>query len=185
MDTVTKNIESNVTTQIHQAVELMDVANNIRDEALNKAKMKMPLVKQDQNLEDLFKDRNFLCSFKHGLIEGVCKILCEYDGNAIESYCFDPDANPDCQSGEEVPIDGNLNIILIVESKTAGLDALITSLDGSLTQALKELPFPTLKSYNSVLNIIQVTHGDVERRKGHAALISSPYVRALRVCPNS
>ena len=184
MDTVTKNMDSKVSPEIHQAVEMVDVAEKIRDYALNFAKMKLPPVKKDQNLEALILDRHFLCDFKHGLVEGVCQTICDYDGKVIESYCFDPDANPDCQSGEETPIDGTINIILVVESKTAGLDALIISLDRSLTKALKELPIPNLAFYDSVLNIIQVTQDDVEKRKGYAALISSTYVRALKVWPN-
>jgi hypothetical protein len=184
MDTVTRNMESRMSTPLHQAVELMDVAEKLRDEALNFAKIKLPPVKKDQRLEALFLDRSFLCDFKHGLIEGVCQTICEYDGKAIESYCFDPDANPDCQSGEEIPIDGTINIILVVESKTAGLDAFVTSLDRGLTQALKELPIPMLASYDSVLNIIQVTRNDVEKRKGYAALISSMHVPALKIWPN-
>jgi hypothetical protein len=173
-----------VSPQIHQAVELAEVAEKIRDNALDFAKMKLPPVKRDQNLEELFQQRNFTCDFKHGLVEGVCETIGEYDGKVLESYCFDPDANPDCQSGDEIPLDGTINIILVVESKTAGLDALITSLDRGLTQALKELPIPSLVSYDSVLNIIQVTQNDVEKRKGYAALLSSLYVRALKVWPN-
>ena len=184
MDTVAKNLESKVSPQIHQAVELTEVAEKIKDKALDFAKMKLPPLKRDQNLEELFQQRNFFCDFKHGLVEGVCQTIGEYDGKVIESYCFDPDANPDCQSGDEIPLDGTINIILVVESKTAGLDALITSLDRGLTQALKELPIPNLVSYDSVLNIIQVTQNDVENRKGYAALISSLYAPALKVWPN-
>lgn len=184
MATVTKSVDSKVSPKIHQAVEMVDVAEKIRDYALDFAKMKLPPVKQDQGLEALFMDRNFFCDFKHGLVEGVCQTICDYDGKVIESYCFDPDANPDCQSGEEIPLDGNINIILVVVSKTAGLDALIISLDRGLTKVLKELPISNLASYDSVLNIIQVTQEDVEKRKGYAALISSTYVRALKVWPN-
>jgi len=184
MEAVVNKTESKLSPQINQAVELAEVAEKIRDDALVSAKSKLPPILQGQNLEELFQDTYFFCYFKHGLVESVCQTLCDYDEKIMESYCFDPNANPDCQSGEEILVDGTLNIILVVESKTAGLDALTASLNRSLTQALKELPIPMLKSYDSILNIIQVTQDDVENRKGYAALISSIYVKALKVWPN-
>jgi len=178
-------LEISGTFPTEQAVELLEVARKIRDKALRFAQMKLPLIQQDQKLDDLFHQCHFYTDFKHGLIDSICRTIREFDENAIESYCFDQDANPDCQSGDDVSLDRTINIILVVESKTAGLQAFITSLDRALTQVLKEFPIPDIASYDSLLNIIPVTQQDIEKRRGYAALLSSVYVPALKVWPSS
>ena len=78
-------------------------------------------------------------------------------------------------------IDGTINLILVVSSPTAGLEAFIASLDRSLTQSLKELPLPILATYDSVLNAILITKKDLELGKGHAALVTSIFTPPLKV----
>jgi len=176
-----KTQEPKVKISSEQATELFEVAEKIRDDAITFARMKLPQFKQDTDLGVLLEKRDFLCGFKHGLVESTCHVLGDYDGKALESYYFDPCDNPDAQSGEEIPVDCTLNIILVVKSKTAGLEAFIASLDRALTQALKELPLPMVASYDSVLNVIPVTKKDVESGKGYAVLLSSVHAPALKI----
>jgi hypothetical protein len=164
-----------------QSADLLEVAKTARDAALDFARLKLPTVKKDLDLEFLLRQRDFLCAFKNALVENTCRVIGDYDAKALASYYFEPCTNPDAHLGEEVPIDGTLNIILVVKSKTAGLEAFINSLDRALTTALKELPLPLLDSYDSVLNVIPVTEEDIEKGKGYAVLLSSVHAPALKV----
>lgn len=181
MNSVTKTPKKKVTHSSKQTTDLLEVAQKTRDAALDFARFQLPPVKQDLELKVLFQRHDFLCAFKHGLVESTCRVIGEYDENALASYFFDPCANPDAQSGEDIPIDGTLNIILVVKSKTAGLEAFITALDRSLTKVLKELPLPLLDSYDSVLNVIPVTEEDIEKGKGYATLLTSIHAPALKI----
>jgi hypothetical protein len=181
MSSVVETPQKKATVSLKKATDLSEVAKVTRDAALDFARSKLPPIKQDQELETLFQQRDFLCAFKHGLVESTCHVIGDYDTKALESYYFEPCTNPDAQSGEDIPIDGTLNIILVVMSKTAGLEAFINSLDRALTKTLKELPLPLLDSYDSVLNVIPVTAEDIEKGKGYATLLSSVHAPALKV----
>jgi hypothetical protein len=181
MRSVVETPQKKATLSSKQATDLTEVAKMTRDAALDFALLKIPPVKRDLDLAFLLQQHDFFCAFKNGLVESTCRVIGDYDAKALESYYFDPCANPDAQSGEEIPIDGTLNIILVVKSKTAGLEAFINSLDRAMTEALKELPLPLLDSYDSVLNIIPVTKEDIEKGKGYATLLSSIHAPALKV----
>jgi len=181
MNSVEKTSKKKETLSSKEATGLIEVAENIRDAALGFARSKLSPIKRDQELEALFQYHDFLCAFKHGLVESTCHVIGDYDVKALESYYFDPCANPDAEFSEVIPFDGTLNIILVVKSKTAGLEAFIASLDRALTQVLKELPLPMLKSYDSVLNVIPVTEEDIEKGKGYAVLLTSVHAPALKI----
>jgi hypothetical protein len=181
MSSVVETPQKKVSLSSMQTADLLEVAKTARDAALDFARLKFPPVKRDLDLEYLFRQRDFLCAFKSGLVENTCRVIGDYDAKALASYYFEPCTNPDTQSGEDIPIDGTLNIILVVKSKTAGLEAFINSLDRVLTKALKELPLPLLDSYDSVLNVIPVTEEDIEKGKGYAILLSSVHAPALKV----
>jgi len=170
MSSVVETPQKKVLLSPTQAADLLEVAKTARDAALDFARVKLPAVKRDLDLEFLLQQHDFLCAFKNALVENTCRVIGDYDAKALESYYFEPCTNPDAHSGEEIPVDGTLNIILVVNS-----------LDRALTTALKELPFPLLDSYDSVLNVIPVTEEDIEKGKGYAVLLSSVHAPALKV----
>ena len=181
MSTNVETPVSRVAVLPRQATQLNEVVETIIGDALEWARMKTPPIRQEQDLDILFQQHDFFCNFKYGLADGVGRVIGEYDVNVLEIYLFEPCANPDFQSGEEMPIDGTINLILVVSSSTAGLEAFIASLDRSLTQSLKELPLPILARYDSVLNAILITKKDLELGKGHAALVTSIFTPPLKV----
>jgi hypothetical protein len=181
MSSVVETSQKKVSFSPLQAADLLEVAKMARDAALDFARVKLPAVKRDLDLEFLLQQHDFLCAFKNALVENTCRVIGDYDAKALASYYFEPCTNPDAHSGEDIPVDGTLNIVLVVKSKTAGLEAFINSLDRALTTALKELPFPLLDSYDSVLNVIPVTEEDVEKGKGYAVLLSSLHAPAIKV----
>ncbi|MGB7114713.1 MAG: hypothetical protein WBD56_01090 [Anaerolineales bacterium] len=181
MSTNVETPVSRVVVSPRQATQLNEVVETIIEEALECARLKIPPIRQEQDLDILFQQHDFFCTFKYGLADEVGRVIGEYDVNMEEIYLFEPCANPDFQSGEDMPIDGTINLILVVSSPTAGLEAFIASLDRSLTQSLKELPLPILAKYDSVLNAILITKKDLELGKGHAALVTSIFTPPLKV----
>jgi hypothetical protein len=181
MSSVVETSPKETTFAAKHASEPLEVAKMIREAALDFAQSKLLPNKRDLDLELLFQRQDFFCAFKNGLVENTCRVIGDFDSKAIESYYFEPCANPDAQLGVVDHIDGTLNIILVVKSKTAGLEAFIASLDRALVKTLKELPIPMLDSYDSVLNVITVTDEDVEKGKGYAVLLSSVHAPAIKV----
>ena len=164
-----------------QATQVGDVVETIIEEALEYARLRISTIRQPQDLDILFQQHDFLCTFKYGLADGIGQALGLYDENVLATYVFEPCLNPDIETGEEIPTDSTINLILLVSSPTAGLEAFIASLDRALTQRLKELPFAPLAAFNSVLNTILVTKKDLEQGKGYAALITSIYTPPIKI----
>ncbi|MFC1936062.1 hypothetical protein ACFLYP_00185 [Chloroflexota bacterium] len=166
---------------LKQPEEITKVAEEIGNSAINEALLKLTPVGQKKDLAALFQKHNFFCLFKSALAEEVGSVLGDFDSKVTEVYFFEPCMNTDIESGDDLPIDGTLNLLLVVKTQTAGLDAFIASLDRALTQTIKELPLPIVESYDSILNIIPVTQKDIDARKGYAALLSSLYAPPLKV----
>jgi hypothetical protein len=183
MDTVVQQPRSSVGVSTHSITQLHEIAETIYDDAIEHAHAMFPPIKRKEELEHLFNDREFICRFKCGLSSSVSRVLAEYDDRTSAIYIFEPCANPDIESGEFLPLDGTLNLLLVVKSPTAGMEAFIASLDRALTQQLRDLPTPMFATTPSILNVIPVTEYDIEHCRGFAALLSSVYAPPLKVWP--
>jgi hypothetical protein len=183
MDTTYPQPKTKMKITPSQVTHLSEVVETIVEDALAYARAQIPSAFRDQDLSILLQDRDFFCRFKCGLSLRISQILAEFDKRVLEIYSFDPYTNPDVESGEYLPLDGNLNLLMIVSSPSAGLEAFFTSLDRALTSQLKLLPLPMLAQYQSVLNAVPVTEKDIKLRRGLGALASSVFSSPMKTWP--
>jgi len=165
-----------------RVTQLDELAETIRDNAINLTRSQLPTFQKDQSLDVLLLRQDFIERFKCGLAKGIGDTLAAFDKQVCSLYIFEPSTNPDIESGENLSLDPTLHLLLLVKTPTAALEAFVTSLDRALTQRLKELPYPLIADCESILDIVLITKEDVERRRGYAALLTSLFAPPLKIC---
>ena len=171
---VLKNDEESINPIEEKMVDLINIA-------LKAAQAKLSLALRKNDLGELFQRHDFMNWFKYNLSENISEILSENDKKILEIHLFEPSANPDAESGEYLPMDASLHLLVLVEATSAGLTALIASLDRALVKFIKDLPSPLFTNLTSMLDVIPVTKEDVENRTGYAALLTSIYAPPLKI----
>lgn len=161
------------TQPISQVTQLQDVARNIQNEALLQTYAKMVPVQQSLGLEYLLKNRDFFESFKYSLAQGVAQTLGTNDRQVQSIYLFEPSLNPDAETGEELPPEATIHLLVIVSKSSAALAAFIEALDYQLTRCLNQMPSPLLAGSRSILNAVVLTEEAVDQHQGYGSLVSS------------
>ncbi len=158
---------------IRQVTQLRDLARNIRDEALFQTYAKMVPAQQTLGLEYLLKNQDFFESFKYSLAKGVAQTLGMNDRQVQAVYLFEPSTNPDAETGEYLPLEATIHLLIVVNNSSAALDIFVEALDHGLTRHLNEIPSPLLARGKSFLNAVVLTQEAVEQRQGYGSLVSS------------
>jgi hypothetical protein len=177
MDTLQLDTEQTTT----QVPYLEDVAETIRDDAIEQARLKLSPFHSDLSLEQLFEDGSFIDYFKYGLASGAANALAANDKHIQAVYVYDPSANPNSEVGASLPTEITTHLIVKVSRASAALESFIDSLDKALVRSLQSLPSPLFQMRTCILDVTIVTIEDVQRRVGYAALISSMFAPALKI----
>jgi hypothetical protein len=165
-----------------RVVSLKKTIETIRNNAINDARMKLPLQLQNGELAAVFGYPDFVQYFKHALAHEIAQLLATYDQRIQTIYLFDESINPDAETEDHLPhIDLAIHLLLRVTSNSAALETFITSLDRYLTEDLKKMPLAAFAGYTSFLDVIPITESAIQERRGYAVLLSSIYARPLEV----
>jgi len=156
-----------------QVTQLQDVTHKISKEALTQTYSKMVPVQQSLGLEYLLQRDDFFQSFKYCLAKGVAKTVGTNDRQVQAVYFFEPSTNPDAETGECLPPEATIHLLIIVSKPSAALDAFIEALDQELTRNVNEMPSSLLAESRSILNAVILTEEAVEQRQGYASLVLS------------
>lgn len=166
------------------AVTVPDVsgtAEEIRKGALAFVREKLTAFQRGLDLIGLLHRSEYFEIFKHGLVIGVANALGRYDQRVLGVYTYELQTNTDVETGEAMPFDPSLHILLLVSTPSAALDAFISSLDRALLASLKELALPVLKQRDFILEVNLVTQQDIQYKIGYAKLLSSVFAPPLKV----
>jgi hypothetical protein len=168
------------------AVSSMDeVAETIRNDALELACQALPGKPHADDLYRLLRQADFFNRLKHQLGVNVAQVLAANDPRVLAVYSYDPSANPDGESGEELPLDATLHLLVLVSCPTAGLQSFVEALDRALALSLKYLPHTGFALRDSVLDVAFVTETEARQRSGLGALLSSIFAPPLPVWKRS
>ena len=170
---------------ITSVTRLEDEIKEIVVASIEAVRSQLSIFEKDYRLEDLFKNHNFVDRFKYTISEHVSQILSDNDKNINEIHIYDPSTNPDSESGDYLPIDAPIHMLIVVDTPSASLKALASSLDRALISSMKNLPAPLYKKLESMLDILFITPEDVENRTGYAALLTSIYAPSIKVWQRS
>ncbi len=161
--------------------DVSGTAEEIREGALAFVREKLTAFQRGLDLIGLLRRSEYFEIFKHGLAIGVANVLARYDQRVLGVYTYELQTNTDVETGEAVPLNPTLHMLLLVSAPSAALDAFISSLDRALMASLKELALPVLKQRDFILDVNLVTKQDIQYKIGYAKLLSSVFAPPLKV----
>lgn len=115
----------------------------------------------------------------YGLARQVAQTLGLMDETVRTVYLFDEDAMPEEFILGRQPLALSLHLIVWVERRTQALAALVQALDRSLVAACRAVL--DSDALEHVLDVQLVDDGEVQKRVGYAALITSLHNRPIRI----
>jgi hypothetical protein len=174
-------LETAGTLSTSPVMHLESIAKRICHQAVVETYDKLVPVEQELSLECLLQRRALFQSFKYGLAKGVAETLAANDKRVRTVYVIEPSANPDAEVEEDLPLEVPIHLVVVVETTSAALEALIASLDRGLAQCLRELPSPLLADCRSILDVNLVTEEAVRYKTGSAKLLSSIFAPPLKL----
>jgi hypothetical protein len=174
-------LETAGTLSTSPVTHLGNIAKRICQQALIETYDKLVPVEQGLSLEHLLQRRALFQSFKYSLAKGVAETLVTNDKRVHTVYVFEPSANPDAEAEEYLPLEATIHLLVVVETASAALEALIASLDRGLVQCVQELPLPLLADHRSILDVNLVTEEAVKHKTGYANLLSSIFAPPLKL----
>jgi hypothetical protein len=170
-----------VSKEIRQVSRLDEVAETIIDVALVQARKKLSVSQRDSSLAILLQRQDFIDYLKYDLAIGLAKELATNDKSIGAIYIYEAAANPDLESGEGLPQDIAIHLLLRVAKPTAALEAFVASMDRALTQGLKKLSESRFSGRASILDVNLVTEEDIQRNTGFSAILSSIFAPPLLI----
>jgi len=165
---------------MRQALSIQELVEMMRDDALAHAQRQFATL-GNVDAQTLFAKPAFLDAFKHALACRIAGVLAENDPSVQAVYTYDPSANPDSESGEDLPVSATVHLLVRVSKPSAALEALITSLDQALVAKLPVLPSAQFAKRTSFLDVNLLTDEDAQRGAGYAALLTSMFAPPLRI----
>lgn len=124
-------------------------------------------------------DPHFRDHLKWGLTLSMTKHLADHDVEVRAVYAFEPSANADAEDAETLPPDDMLHLLVLVNRRTAALEALIASLDGALVEVLNECGVPRVPP--RLLDVNLITPEDVRLGIGLAGILSAVFAPPIKV----
>ncbi|MFN8455496.1 MAG: hypothetical protein U0401_12650 [Anaerolineae bacterium] len=168
-------------TSTNQAAYVHEVAKKICDEAVEQAGSKLTPIQQKQSLKHLFQHPDFIKSFKYSLASGVAQTLALHDRHVQAVHLFEPSFNPDAEVSGQLALEATIHLLVVVETPSAALEALITSLDHGLIHCLGHLPSTLFAQRPLILDVSLITKEAVERQRGLGAMLSSVFAPPLKL----
>jgi hypothetical protein len=172
--------EKTTLAPMRQTLSIQDLAEMIRDDALAQARRQFATL-GDVDLQTLFDKPAFLDTFKYALACKIAGVLAEQDPSVQAVYTYDPSANPDSESGSDLPVSATVHMLVRVSKPSAALEALITSLDEALVAKLPVLPSAKFAKRTSFLDVNLLSDENAQRGTGYAALLTSLFAPPLRI----
>ncbi len=173
--------EKEITTPATMVADVSATAEEIRENALAFVQEKLTAFQCSLDLISLLRRSEYFEIFKYGLAISVADVLARYDQRVLAVYTHELQTNTDVETGEAVPLNPTLHLLLLVSTPSAALDAFISSLDRALLANLKQLGLPVLKQRDFSLEVNTVTKQDMRYQIGYAKLLSSVFAPPLKV----
>lgn len=174
-------IETTKTLSTGPVIHLDNIIKRIYRDALAETYNKLASVEQELSLEDLLQRRALFQSFKYNLAKGVAETLATNDKKVQTVYLFEPSVNPDTEVKADLPLEATIHLVVVVETASAALEALIASLDRGLAQCVQGLPLHLVVDRRSILDVNLVTEEAIQHKTGYANLLSSIFAPPLKL----
>jgi hypothetical protein len=160
---------------MNKTLEMQDVASTskvILDGAMEYCAQKMSLNGRQSVMDGLRAGDGRMCGYCHySVAKQVAQFIGALDENVKAAYMYDYEATPQdlCpdRGGQALPI----HLLIWADRKTAALKLMAETWDRALAQSYAEVLGGQPSAH--VLDVQVVDNGDVQKRMGYGALLSS------------
>ena len=125
-----------------------------------------------------------VCSYlRYGLSKELAAYLGDIDASVRAVYSYEPEqctGVTDLAGSEDEYMRG-INLVVCVDRRSAALASILASLEDAVRQATRALVCPEGNARCYMLDVKVADEHEVATRRGYGALLSSIYVRPLRV----
>jgi hypothetical protein len=161
--------------------QLNELAETIRDDALDFARTHADVSKSAWPLQRLFHDLEFYGNFKYSLGKSIADALVAHAPQICDIHFYEPFVNSEDQPADGLLIDASVHLLARISRSSAALELFIDALDQALVEFLKEIPLPHFSERTTVIDISLITDEDIRLGRGHASLLSTMYTPPLRI----
>jgi hypothetical protein len=154
-------------------------ANEICEKALQEARSRVHPLLQHAGLGRLDRRGDFLKAFKNALEHRVARTLAAWQPGVQAIYVYDDAVMENMETW-----DGSVRLLLKVPRLSNAVRRLGKNLDGSLVKYLEQLGWPRIRAGHSVLEIHQVTPGELRHGIGYGAMFFAVHTAPVRIWPH-
>ncbi len=158
--------------------------SNMIENALAFSAQRTGLDDRAQALEAIRGGDCCVCSYvRYGLGKELGEYLGGIDASVTAVYAYEPEhctGGADLVGAESEWTRG-INLVVCVDRRSAALGAILASLEDAVSQAARSLVCPEGNGSCYLLDVKVADKQEVASRRGYGALVSSLYVRPLRV----
>ncbi len=125
-----------------------------------------------------------VCGYlRYGVSKEVGEYLGDIDTSVQAVYVYEPEYSTGVTDPDraEPPLDRGINLIVSVDRRSAALTSLVASLEDGFKEARGRLVCPKANGSCHLLDVKVADEEEVASGRGYGALISSIYVRPLRI----
>ena len=153
-------------------IRLQDIAETIYSEAISRLRLTASPTQPELDLEQLLQDDAAMHKLTVGLAEGMANVLAASDERVLSVHYFDEGACSQAQPEGEAAHESTIHVLILVRSRSAGLEALAAALDSALTDAVRGPTRHPRDRRASLLNPVLITEEEVAQRRGLAVFLA-------------
>ena len=158
--------------------DLEEVVNEIFESALNDAKSQLHPLLRHSELSHLSQRTDFLRAFKSALEKRLTRILVAWLPEVEAVYQYD-----ETRLGNIENWDGSIRLLLKVPRLSNVVRTLGKKLDRDLVNYLRQLGWQRVRTRQSILEIHQVTPGELRHGTGYGAMFFAVHTAPVQVWP--
>ena len=155
-----------------------EIANDLCEKAMQDAKEQLHPLLRDAHLDLLNGRAEFVQTFKSALELRIARTLAGWQPGVQAVFKFDESSTENWETW-----DGSIHLLVKVPSLSDALKSLGRTLDRSLVKYFSQLGWSRFRECQSILDVQQVTVGELRHCVGYGAMFCAVYTVPVKVWP--
>lgn len=177
-DGINIHLEGAVKPVLRDRQDYAAVASELCEQALNDAKSQLHPLLQSVELRHLAQRKEFLQNFGSALEHRIARTLAFWQPGVQAVFRYDEIGIQDSDTWE-----GSIYLLVKVARLSNAIRTLSKKLDQHLVEHLGQMPWPQLRTRQSILEVHQVTPRELRHGIGYGAMFFAVYTAPIKIWP--
>ena len=155
-----------------------EIANELCEKAMQDAKEQLHPLLRNAHLNLLNRRSEFVQTFKSTLELRIARTLAAWQPGVQAVFKFDESSTENWETW-----DGSIHLLVKVPCLSGALKSMGRMLDRSLVKCFRQLGWSRFQECQSILDLQQVTEGELRHCVGYGAMFCAVYTVPVRVWP--